>query len=313
MLAGAVVSLLTATAAEAHAPARFAATWLPKGHRLVVGVNGSGAGGSRPHHVISYKHGPSVWSHRGSTCCGVAMTDGRRITIRGHEARIAQYIEHHQTYGRVILWEERPRLWIEIEDTDDALPDRQLRRVAEGVRMVSKERWNHWRKETQRYPSSDAELQKMERRVVATGVARGLEWQLRALIPPGYPWDRNDLRLPCQELSYGGERFTKCAEPAWRRMAGQIFVFGRVPARVRRVRIQDYYDDSDPGVVVATKSLKRLPKRAFFAAAMPDDTCAVDIEDADRDKVVGVAAPYGDGPPDQQCERSDPSATPTAR
>jgi hypothetical protein len=315
VLAGAVLSLLMAATAHAHAPARFAATWLPKGHRLVTAVADSGASDARPYHRINYRHGPVVWSHRGSSCCGIAMTDGRRITVRGHEARLARYIDEGQSYGRVILWEERPKLWIEIEEVDRDVGDRQLRRVAENVRMVSKARWNHWKRETQRYPSSGAELAKMERQLVATGEARGLEWRLRALVPPGYPWDRNDLRQPCQELSYGGELFTRCDEPAWRRMAGQIFVFGKVPARVRRVRIRDYTDESDPGVIVKSATVDRLPKHAFFAAAMPDDTCAVLIEDADadRDKVVGAASPGEDAPPDQQCERSGTRATPAAR
>ena len=93
---------------------------------------------------------------------------------------------------------------------------------------------------TSRPPSLKRLPAGMKRVVVRRGRAAGRRWTLTALLPPGFPVVPEDRRAACYRLSFKGERshgFDCDERTSWKRVAGTIFVFGELPARVKRVRV----------------------------------------------------------------------------
>jgi hypothetical protein len=119
-------------------------------------------------------------------------------------------------------------------------------------------------------------------------VRRGTAWKLTALLPEGFPVAPEDRRAPCARLESRGDRDTECdGLAAWRRVGGRVFVFGVLPARVKRVRVG--------GVTARTKQAPGYPGAAFYAVPLPTDTCTVTVRDADRG-ALGETGPAAGGP-----------------
>ena len=249
----------------------YVADYLPKGYRFSKAEQYGNT-----ESFVGY-HSLAVRTH--TECCGWAFTRGRTIEVRGHRATLARYIDEGYEYGRMILWEERPDVWIEIEATAGRLPsDRELIRVAEGVRRVSARKWKLLLLESSPPPHKSELPHGRPSKVVLRGRARGHAWVLRALIPRGFPIDENDRRVPCYELSYRHARTYgfDCAEiTSWWMLKGQIFVFGQLRSRVRSITVTDFR--SRPRKRARVGTVAPVEKWSFYVAAMPRNTCHVEV------------------------------------
>jgi hypothetical protein len=279
--------------------------------------------GFHPFEVTSYEGLSSVWyayrgdenslltvhTHTDGRCCYDTTTDQHPIRIRGHRGTIARLVDGSAVYGRTIYWEERPGVGVEVVD-QSILSDRQLRNIAQHVVAASDGDWRRVSVATMVVPTEDA-LRGRPSKVLGRGVVAGHPWVFRALLPRGYPLFSWDRRVPCPELSYRGvtrlDRWDCEQFPThWRLFGNQIWVYGALGSRnVRRVRVRDYYDPDDPGVVV--KARTAMPGFKFYIAPMPRDTCEVFAEDADkppRRGGIGPDGPFGSDPDAKRCAKA---------
>lgn len=227
---------------------------------------------------------------------------GRRIAVRGHPARVTR-LEDESDYGRVITWKERPDVLITVtSSTNEGLPLRTLKSIAEDVAPVSRRYFRRLVVGTSNDPDISELPHGRSLALIMRGHARGHEWALRAFVPRGYPLGWYDRRSPCLKLTYR-RRTTYgfgCSDPtSWELVRGQVFVFGVVPGRVRRVRLRNLLHDDDPGKVVRAHTISRLPRHAFYVAEMPRDTCHLEISDAER----GDIGPTGPVTNDREWKR----------
>jgi hypothetical protein len=279
--------------------------------------------GFHPFEVTSYKGLSSLWyayrgdedslltvhTHTDGRCCYDSTTDAHPIRIRGHQGTIARLVDGEAVYGRTIYWEERPGVIVEVVN-QSVLSRRELKGIAEDVMPASDGYWRRVSVATRVVPTEDA-LRGRRAKVLDRGVAKGHSWVFRALIPRGYPLFSWDRRVPCPELSYRGsvlltrwdcEQFTT----HWRLFRDQIWVYGALGSRnVHRVRVRDYYDPSDPGVVV--KARTAMPRFKFYIAPMPRDTCQVLVENPDKPRGrggIGADGPTGSDPEARRCAKA---------
>jgi hypothetical protein len=263
-----------AAASETVAAPHYVATYLPPGHRFSKAEQYGGK-----ESFVGYRS-LAVRTHVGS-CCGFAYTRGRSITVRGRRATLARYLDEGSAYGRMILWEERPKVWVEIEANGRRLPsDRQLIRVAEGVRRARRGEWKLLLIESSPPPSRSQLPHGRPSKVVLRGRARGHRWVLRVLVPRGFPLDENDRRVPCYELSYQRARTYgfDCAEPtSWWLLKGQIFVFGQIHSRVRSVTVGGLTPRPSVRERARVGRVAPVEKWSFYVAAMPRNTCHVEV------------------------------------
>jgi hypothetical protein len=198
-------------------------------------------------------------------------------TVHGLPAELADLTDDGEAYGRQLRWSEGGvTLALGLDGRDDA----RLHALAETVQPVPADRWHALRVAT-----GPTRLTPGMKRAV---VRRGSGWRLTALLPEGFPVAPEDRRAACARLQRGRARATVCDELlAWRRVGGRVFVFGTLPARVKRVRAA--------GVTVRTKQAPGYPLATFFAVPLPGGTCTVTVRDADRG-VIGRTGPAAGGP-----------------
>jgi hypothetical protein len=306
-LAAALVAPAGAAAASWDDDPHFVASHVPRGFH--------------PHEVWDYRGLASIWyaqrrhplgtitvhTHTDGRCCYDSTTDQRPIRIRGRRATIARLVDGEAVYGRTIYWEERPGMFVEVVD-QAGIRRRTLERIARGVRLAGDGEWRRLLIATTVVPSED-QLRARPRRVVDRGVIAGRVWTFSALLPRGYPLFSWDRRVPCPELRFGGvvhlDRWDCEGFPVfWRLIGNEIFVYGALGNRdIERVRVRDYYDNDDPGVVVKVRSA--MPGFKFYVAPMPRDTCEVMVVDADkRRSFAEPGGPFGSSNPEvQRCAR----------
>jgi hypothetical protein len=302
-LAFGTLALAAALALPATAPAvawkgglHYVAGQLPRGYE--------------PYEVTGWRGLSSVWyryraradveltvhTHTDGRCCYDVTYDERPIRVRGHRGAIASLVDEGVLYGRMIHWEERPGLVLEVVSQQRGLPDSELERIAARVRPAGAGEWRFLRTATTVVPSEHA-LRSRPRRVLARGVHGGRSWSFAVRLPRGYPLATWDRRVPCPELHHAGATLLlpyDCEQfPSyWRLVANQVFVYGALGARrIRRIRVRDYpLKDGDAGVVVPTHAVLGGRFR-LYVAPMPRDTCGVVVEDADRHTVVDGNVP----------------------
>jgi hypothetical protein len=308
---GGLAALLVALAvgaADAAARPHYVATWVPDGFRFTDANNRSRTssiihyGGPGDHITVATSGGP---------CCTEYRTAGRPITVRGHSGRVGRlyvYDYERYTYGHYIAWEERPGVWVTVESQSQrrGLPLRPLRRIAERVGSVRDSYWRRLVIGTQRDPIDNSELPGNRReRFVKRGTANGHTWILTALVPPGFPLGWYDLRAPCDVLTYRGKRTLGlnfgCVEiPNWELVKGQIFVWGIASKRVHRVRIRPLFGDGSEKLVTTIRR-RWLGNHSLYVAAMPRDTCHVEVVAADGSPDYGPTGPVNDKSENERC------------
>jgi hypothetical protein len=296
-------------AAQASGHPHYVPTHVPKGFRF-VDANNLSPGASK----ILYAHGrdnsADLWVETAAgECCSYTERERHSIIIRGHRGKIARLVDYDEgeyTLGRVIAWEERPGVYVAVFSAAEyPLHTRVLKRIAEDVATVSDGYWHRLIVGTRRDPLFLSELPgDRKKRFVKAGRANGHRWELRTLVPRGFPLGWYDLRTPCSLLSYRDKSTYGfgCTEPtSWMLIRGQIFVFGVIPRRVRHVRIEPY-----PGYEGSTRTFttirrRRLGHYALYVAAMPRDTCHVVVWDADRDREIGPTGPIFNDAENHRC------------
>jgi hypothetical protein len=234
-----------------------------------------------------------------------ALPGDRAATVRGHPAVFRTLQEERGVYARELIWRERSDLVVAVEAAK-WLGTKRLRRVAEGVRVVGQRAWKRLYRQTS-YPAQAGRAARYMRHArVARGVVEGHRWRLFALLPPHFPLSRNDLRASCFELRYRKRRThgDGCGfVPSWRRVGGQVFTFGALPRRVKRVLIRPY-DGHAFELRIRTVSLRRGPRVRYFATSLPERACAVYITPAKHPRAEGnVAAPIS-GRDQRRCARA---------
>ena len=280
--------------------------------------------GFHPRDIYGYANLTSVWygyhggegqlitvhTHTDGHCCYDTTADEHPVRIRGHRGTIARLVDGLTIYGRELFWEERPGVVVEVVD-QGGIGRRELFRVARSIRQPGVGEWNRLVIATVVVPSEE-QLHARPSKVLARGVVAGREWVFSVRMPPGYPLFSWDRRVPCPELQYAGASSLyrwdcEQLETHWRVIGNQIWVFGALGSRkIRRVRVRDYPDESDPGVVVRTHAVLGGRFR-FYLAPMPRDTCEVVVEDADAPHgrgFIGGDAPYGSNPEAERCAKA---------
>jgi hypothetical protein len=294
-----IAGTTAATAGGAASAPHYVATYLPPGHRFS--------------HADEYGHGESfvgyrdlgVWTHPDSF--SIATTQGHEIVVRGHRGYIAHYIDEDVAYGRVVVWEERPHVWIEV-GTGGAISRRRLLKVAEGVRAAGRGEWKRLLLESEGPPSVADLPRGRPSKVVLSGHARGHRWTLRALIPRGFPLDRNDRRIPCYELRYRRARSYgfDCAEvTSWWVLKGQVFVFGQFHSSARSVWVTPL-GERHPRVHGRVGSVAPVQKWSFYVVPMPRSTCHVQVffrTRSGRKHELGPTGPIFDPREGRRCSR----------
>jgi hypothetical protein len=301
----ATLALGASTAVAVH----FVPTYVPRGYHLLEADEYKG-GFAEIGYV--FRHGDeadlAVYTNTGRACCLYATSGDRPISIRGHRATISSLVDGADVYGREILWQERPGVWIEVvSGTLKGLNDHRLKVVAEEVATVSDRHWRRLEVGTSLPPPVSQLPAGRPSRIVERGRVHGHTWVLRALIPRGYSLGWYDFRSPCSQLSYRGRTtygFDCDAPTSWELVKGQIFVFGVLRPSVHRVQVRAYHDNRSPGVVVRTRTIERLRGFAFYVVPMPRSTCEVDVRDAGRHGgrgEIGRTGPFMDPSEQRRC------------
>jgi hypothetical protein len=212
----------------------------------------------------------------------------RPATVRGHAAVLRTLTDEDKSYAKELVWQERSDLLVEVT-ADLPASEQRLAEIAEQVRVIDQPGWALLHKQTSYAAIIGRVTPDLERVRVLRGRAGGHRWALSALIPPHFPLSRDDLRASCEELTYSGQRGhgTDCGlAPNWQRVGGRIFVFGAVPRTLRRVRIRAY-QGGGLDLMVSARPARRGPRVRYFAAPLPEGSCAV--------VVSGLHAPLDDG------------------
>jgi hypothetical protein len=190
-------------------------------------------------------------------------------TVHGVPAELGDLTDEGEAYGREVAWTESGLTFSLGLDGKPA--DARMLALAESIQPVSAERWH-----TLRVATGPTRLSKRMKRV---RVQHGLTVRL----PEGFPVAPEDRRPACLELRHRGQRRTVCDEPAaWRRIGGTVFVFGQLPARVKRVSVA--------GRSTPTRRARGYPLSRFYAVALPTDTCTVTVRGAGLGLRTGPAA-----------------------
>ncbi|MDA0183913.1 hypothetical protein OJ997_26640 [Solirubrobacter phytolaccae] len=186
-------------------------------------------------------------------------------TVHGVAADFGDLTSDGDTYGRSLRWREGDR---ELTVAWSGKPsDAKLHAVAESVQAVPPERWQALVIATSNAPDR---VPAGSKRVVAR---RSGGATLTALLPPGFPVAPEDKRTACVRLRYRGDRETGCKGwPSWERLGGEVFVFGTVSPRVRRVRLVGVGRVTVPAVRVPGYGVTR-----FYFARLPSTTCTVEL------------------------------------
>jgi hypothetical protein len=195
-------------------------------------------------------------------------------TVHGQPAELSDLSSDGDVYGRQVRWGESG---VTLALGLDGGKDDRVLSLAESVQPVSPERWH-----ALRIATGPTRLSKRMKRV---RVQHGLTVRL----PEDFPVAPEDRRAACLELRHRGQRRTVCDEPAtWRRIGGTVFVFGQLPARVKRVRVA--------GRIAPTRRARGYPLARFYAVALPTGTCTVNVVGAGTFVRTGPAAggPEGD-------------------
>jgi hypothetical protein len=285
--------------ADAGAATHYVPTYVPGGYHY-AGVRYDG---------LHYGHGLVVATSTGPPCCG-DYTKGRPFRIRGHAGRLGKlvlYDYERYVYGRYLAWEERPGHWILVEDqtqTGRVLSVRKLRRVARSLEPVSDEYWRRLEIGSQDDPYKSELPAGRKKRFVKRGRANGHRWELRALVPRDFPLGWYDLRTPCTILAYRGKStygFDCIESTTWMLIRGQIFVFGVIPKRIRHVRIEPLGGYKGSTRTFTTIRRPWLGRYGYYVAAMPRDTCHVEVVDADTGRDVGPTGPIFNNTENKRC------------
>lgn len=223
-----------------------------------------------------------------------------QTTVHGQPAEFSMLTSDGDEYGRQLRWSEPSGETLAL-GVDGRPTDARLHALAESVRPEPPERWAALQVATSRPPSLKRLPAGMKRVVVRRGRVAGRRWTLTALLPPGFPVVPEDRRAACYRLSFARERSygSDCdARATWKRVAGTIFVFGELPARVKRVRV------TGQGVAVTRRTGRAngYPLASFYAVALSSDACEVRVRDADR---RGDAAELGSTGPAVEGSRAD--------
>lgn len=300
--------------------AYWIASWVPQGFELLLAddrEDGSHvAAYGPPERSDPYEGGPLSVVEVEGTAAQIpwfapeagAGRDEEKITVRGHPGVLRTVMGEGGT-GHAIAWRE-PGGTVLAVLADRSVSDSALRRVADGVRPVSRARWQRLVRATSPEarigrPSSD-----MERVTVTRGRHRDRPWVLTALLPRDYPLGPEDRRAACYELAYRGEGSTgtACTEhPSWARVGGAIFVFGEADPSTKRIRVTDLNGPSRRGrleLTAKTFAAPRGPPIRFYALPLPEGNCGVTVEPIDGPGVhLGQTGPLLDAPDHRRCLR----------
>ena len=299
-----LVALPASAAGGESAGPHYVAKWLPEGLRF--------RDANHPSNIHYRGRGEHVAVITG--CCSSSeYAKGRTISIRGHSGltgrlNISEY-GYENPYGRYITWEERRGVSVTVESRSQrGLPLPLLRRVAERVRTVRPSYFHRLVLGTQPDPFINSQIPKSRKeRFVKRGRANGHHWVLSALVPPRFPLGWYDLRNPCDVLTYRGKRtlgldFGCGGIPNWQLIRGQVFVWGIAPRGVHRVRVKPIGGD-DPDRVFKTIRRPWLGHSSLYVAAMPRETCQVEVVAADGSPDIGPTGPVNDKSEDRRCSR----------
>lgn len=231
--------------------------------------------------------------------------DDSQTTVRGHRAVLRTLNEDDSDYAHELLWRERRDLVV-VVDANVPLRVRELREIAEHVQLLDRQTWAHLHMQTSYEAQTGRASDDMPRVRVRRKRLGGRRWTLYALIPPGYPLSRDDLRVSCTEIRYRGRRRfgEDCGTlPNWQRVGGAIFVFGQVGPRTRGVRIRPYDESHAFDIHVKTHRARRGPRVRYFATPLPNNACAVHITPAGHPHAEGAVAMAVHGPDWRRCRR----------
>ena len=207
--------------------------------------------------------------------------DPRTVRVRGHDATVSTLTDEGQAYGFEVVWNERDDLRIAVEGSNGPTESETLQ-VANDVRGISEADWQRLVREL----SVDTHIGRVDpsaRSVdVVHGDAGGAEYVLTALVPGDYPLGPDDHRLDCFRMMFNGVvAKDECpGHPIWERVAGQLFVYGDVDASVSAVRISPSAGSSFEPFTVDTFAAPTGPPARFYVGALPDNACAISVDDA---------------------------------
>jgi hypothetical protein len=314
VVAAAVIGVVVAASAHAPPAPTAVARVLPKGFRLLetgeyhhgalrvanYGRRGRVGPGEGPVTVLSVRG-------RRRPPVGYRVTpegDDRQTTVRGHRAVLRTLNEDDQDYAHELLWRERRDLVV-VVDANVPLRVRKLRAIDEHVQLLDRRTWARLHMQTSYAAQTGRASADMPRVRVRRERLGRRRWTLYALIPPGYPLSRDDLRVSCTEVSYRDRRrFGEyCGTlPNWRRVGGAIFVFGEVGPHVKHVRIRPLEGHAFD-LRVRTARARRGPRVRYFAAPLPAGSCDVIIRRAGHPHEEGVVAGPQHGRDAHRCGR----------
>jgi hypothetical protein len=225
-----------------------------------------------------------------------------QTTVHGQPAEFSTLTSDGDAYGRRLRWTEPTgeTLALGIEGKPS---DARLHALAEAVRAESPERWATLQVATSDAPSLKRLPPGMKRVVVRRGRAGGRRWTLTALLPPGFPVAPEDRRAACYQLRFAGEQSHgfDCDEPtSWKRVGGTVFVFGELPARVKRVRVR-----GEHGVDASARTGRApgYPLASFYAVPLPSNACELRVDDPDRRGDAAYLGPTGPALGGSQADR----------
>lgn len=289
----AIASLVACASAQAHWHA--AAGRLPRRYHL---VETDRARSKADLDAVCYGGAPAKNTDEESSCddnsltvytlrhgARYGLTDSptgpeHRVTIRGRHARWHWLEDEGQTFARELILRVRPGLRVSVV-AYRKLGLRNLLFVGSHLRALDSRAWKLLLRQT----TYEAQLGRfepgMKRVEAASGSVGGDPWRLDALIPPGYPLSRDDLRPACVELTYRGQtgRGEFCFG-RWQRVAGQVFVFGDLPNSWRRFRV-NFYRGYKEKPVGHTHAVQAWSRSRFFAMPLGTNTCDLFLDDPD--------------------------------
>jgi hypothetical protein len=248
----------------------------------------------RGHRKPPYEHAPEP--HAGD----------RTTTVRGHPAVFRRLTDEGKFFAREFVWRERPDLVVAV-DALRVVDKRQLRRVAEHVRLVGQRAWSRLHLQTSLAAQIGHVSKSMRHVRVQSGVVDGHHWRFFALVPAHFRLSPNDLRVPCFELRYRKRRGhgDNCGFlPSWQRVGGGVFAFGAVPRRIKHLRIRRW---ARPGFdfKIRTVALRRGPRVRYFATPLPENACTVGITPAKHPHSEPAVIGPISGRDQRRCARGD--------
>jgi hypothetical protein len=237
--------------------------------------------------------------------------DATRVHVHERDGFAVSLTDEGTTYGVALVWEEAPGTWLAVAG-NAPLTREDVQAVADGLRALDAAAWQRQLRALSAAARSGVDPDASEV-AVAHGSIAGDAYELVALVPADYPLGSDDRRISCYRLTFRGDSSGDlCDTHPWRRrIGGQIFVFGPAGAGTTNVRIGPAEGGALDPIDVATVTAPSGPPGRFYAQAVPEGTCFVEITRPDGrvDDQLGPIGPLPSDPEHAACLAAVPGTT----